>query len=139
MATAAPLESTYAFREQEPNATFEDVGYGPLVVQRRELRNEIIQCANPKRSVHISGCKGAGKTTFLHQIGQQLVNNGRTVFFFDNATDFQRPDANDWIRQMVAEKCEAYVLVDETQANVNSGVFTRLLKNNTNHNRSWSP
>ena len=133
MATVASLATTYAFRPQATNATFEDVGYGPLVVERQELRSEIIQQANPKRSVHISGCKGAGKTTLLNQIAQQLVNNGKTVFFFESASDFNLPDVNLWIRQMVAQKLEAYILVDETQANVNSGVFTMLLKNNTNH------
>lgn len=66
MATVASLATTCAFRPQETNPTFEDVGYGPLVVERQELRSEIIQQANPKRSVHISGCEGAGKTALLH-------------------------------------------------------------------------
>ena len=34
---------------------------------------------------------------------------------------------------MVDKKLEAYILVDETQANVDSDVFTMLLKNDTNH------
>ena len=102
MATAAApsLASTYAFKPQKTSATFKDVGYGPLVVQRHELRNEIIQKANPERSVHISGCKGAGKTTLLHQIGQQLAEDGKTVFFFDNAAEFQLQSVNVWTRQM---------------------------------------
>ena len=83
--------------------------------------------------MHISGCKGAGKTTLLHQIGQQLAEDGKTVFFFDNAAEFQLQSVNVWIRQMADEKKEAYILVDETQANVNSGIFTLLLKNNTDH------
>ena len=133
MATIARLAKTYAFRPQATNTTFEDVGYGPLVVERQDLCNEIIQKANPKRSFHISGCKASGKTTLLNQIAQQLVNKGKTVFFFNSASEFHRSDVNDWIRQMAEQKLNAYILVDETQANANSGVFTMLLKNNKNH------
>jgi len=81
MATATPsLESIYAFTPQQTNETFEDVGYGPLVVKRLDLLQEIIQYASPKKSAHISGCKGAGKTTVLNQIGELLVRNSKTVF-----------------------------------------------------------
>ena len=134
MATAAPsLESIYAFTPQQTNETFEDVGYGPLVVKRLDLLQEIIQYASPKKSAHISGCKGAGKTTVLNQIGELLVRNSKTVLFFENATTFQQLDVNKWIRTMAAEKEEAYILVDETHANVNSDMFTVLLKNTRNH------
>ena len=130
---AKAKESIYAFTPQQTNETFEDVGYGPLVVQRRDLLEEIIQYASPKKSVHISGCKGAGKSTVLNQIGELLVSNGKTVFFFENATSFQQLDVNEWIRRMAAVKQEAYILVDETQANVDSDIFTVLLKNTKNH------
>ena len=66
------------------NPSFEDVGFGPFLVERRELLDEILRTAGPKRSVHISGCKGAGKTIVLVRLGQILtVKYRKLVFYFD--------------------------------------------------------
>jgi len=42
-------------------ATFETArcGFGPYIVPREDLLDEILKPAGPRRGVHISGCKGA--------------------------------------------------------------------------------
>jgi ABC-type molybdenum transport system ATPase subunit/photorepair protein PhrA len=63
------------------NETFRDNGFGPFVVQHKEIRDKIIQGANPNVSYHISECRGAGKTTLLHLIANDLTAAGKKKFF----------------------------------------------------------
>lgn len=129
------LQEQLAFRAQVTYDKFKDadVGFGPFVVRRQRLLDEIITKAKPKHSVHISGCRGAGKTTVLHQLGQILTDRGKTVYFFKSADDFSREAVIRFVNALDRSKKEVYFLVDETQANVKSTVFTTLLKNNTGH------
>jgi hypothetical protein len=137
MADSASIRAKYDIRKQQMHQfqsfTASGVGYGPFIVQRQHLRDEIIQKANPHRSVHISGCRGAGKTTLLHLLGLKLVKDGKTVFFFNNSAIFQQYPIIHFIDELETSKEEAIILVDETQNNPQSPVFTTLLKNVANH------
>ena len=115
------------------NPSFEDVGFGPFLVERRELLDEILRTAGPKRSVHISGCKGAGKTIVLVRLGQILTANRKLVYYFDNAALFLESETRWGIRALVGSNQEAYILVDETQNNPGADVWTPLLKNTAGH------
>ena len=115
------------------NPSFEDVGFGPFLVERRELLDEILRTAGPKRSVHISGCKAAGKTIVLLRIGQILTAKRKLVYYFDNAAEFSMPATGRGVRDLVSSNHEAYILVDETQNNSGAGVWTPLLKNIAGH------
>ena len=127
----------FDFVPQTKHTTFKnaDVGFGPYIVPRESLLDEIINEAGPSRSVHISGCKGAGKTTVLHQLGLRLKARGeKRVFFFDSASLMSVDSCLFAIRGLARSKLDAYLLVDETQDNPTAAVFTTLLKNNTGHN-----
>ena len=116
----------------ETHDSFEyGIGFGPFTVERRALRDEILRKASPMKSVHISGCKGAGKTTLLELIGDDLVRNEKKVYFFVNSVDID--NCRDGIERILNNKEEAYFLIDETQENVNSPIFTLLLKNRMSH------
>jgi hypothetical protein len=80
-----------------------------------------------ERSVHISGCKGSGKTNLLCLIGEDLVRAGHQVFFIDSA---KRLDlVEDELRKLDgALQRRAFVLVDESQNNLQASAFTFLLK-----------
>jgi hypothetical protein len=106
-------------------------GFGPFTVQMSSLRREILAEVSPHVSYHISGCKGAGKTTLLKLIGVDLLHNRKSVYFFKNSNDIDLVRSD--IETVIAKKEEAYFLIDETQANVNSAVFTLLLKNDVHH------
>ena len=140
--TTISVADEYAFRPQtRRNTTFLDEGFGPFVVgseelpnsQRAELIKHILMLANPRSSVHINGCRASGKTTLLKQVGQTLHSRGKTVLFFESAEDFNRESVRSFVRALVRTTQEVYILVDETQNNVNSGVFTLLLKNPDGH------
>ena len=106
-------------------------GFGPFTVQQHNLRKEILKEASPTVSYHISGCKGAGKTTLLKLLGHDLLEKNKSVYLFKNARDIDLVRSD--IDEVIAKKEEAYFLIDETQGNVNSSVFTHLLKNDVHH------
>ena len=114
------------------NDSFEDVGFGPFTVQRKELLEEILKEAKPKRSVHVSGCRGAGKSIVLVMLGQRLIAEKKTVYFFDNASRLTET-VNNAIRSIADSMQEAYLLIDETQENTTADVWTPLLKNTEGH------
>ena len=127
------MAAEFAFVPQETNDTFQDVGFGPFVVQRQALLDEIMVSAKPKKSVHINGCKGAGKTTVLHQLGLILTSKKEEVYFFANARAFNRELVIQFVKALAKSKRKVYLLVDETQDNTGAELFTLLLKNNTGH------
>ena len=106
-------------------------GFGPFLVQRKKLREEILEEASPTKSYHISGAKGAGKTTLLELLGDDLLKKKKSVYCFWNATDIDLVRSD--IDEVIARREEAYFLIDETHSNVNSSVFTSLLKNRAKH------
>jgi Mrp family chromosome partitioning ATPase len=59
--------------------TFTGNGMGPFVVIRDALVTAILNLATPHISVHISGCRGAGKTTVLLQLAEKLREANKTV------------------------------------------------------------
>ncbi|KAL3937605.1 MAG: hypothetical protein SGARI_002058 [Bacillariaceae sp.] len=132
--TAANTAVEYAFRAPaRRNETFKPEGYGPFLVERAELDNNILQNANPQFSIHINGCRGSGKTTLLLQVGEKLRLQNKEVYFFDSATDLNRESSISFVRDLVNSGSEAYILVDETQSNVNAAAFFILLKNRVGH------
>lgn len=132
--TTTSVADEYAFRLQTTrNETFLDEGFGPFVVQRASLIQHILRRANPRSSIHINGCRGSGKTTLLKQVGQTLQSQGQTVLFFESAEGFNRESVRSFVRALVRSTQEVYILVDETQSNVNSELFTLLLKNPDGH------
>ena len=42
------------------HSSFEKVGFGPFLVEIKELLDEILATVSPTRSLHVRGCKGAG-------------------------------------------------------------------------------
>uniref|UniRef100_A0A6U2Z3U9 Uncharacterized protein n=1 Tax=Entomoneis paludosa TaxID=265537 RepID=A0A6U2Z3U9_9STRA len=132
MASQLTLEHfRYRISTERGTSFFAGQGFGPFVVERRSLRDKILTSANPYRSYHISGCKGAGKTTLLKLIGEDIIGEKKSVYFFKNSNDIDLVRMD--IESMMDKKEEAYFLIDETQANANSSVFTFLLKNDTHH------
>lgn len=124
----------FLYREPTRFNYFKENGFGPFTVQWSELRADILQEAGPDDSIHINGCKGAGKTTLLKLLGKDLTAQGKLVFFFENSDVFSNPAVQGSIRQFRDNKRQGYFLVDETQNNVESIVFTLLLKNDVGHN-----
>ena len=53
--------------------------------------------------------------------------------FFESAEGFNRESVRSFVRVLVRSTQEVYILVDETQSNVNSELFTLLLKNPDGH------
>jgi energy-coupling factor transporter ATP-binding protein EcfA2 len=133
--TSINIADEYAFRMRTTrNETFlQEEGFGPFVVQRDALIQDILGRANPRSSVHINGCKGSGKTTVLKQIGQALQSQGKTGLFFESAEGFNGESVSFFVRGLVRSTQEVYILVDETQSNFNSELFTLLLKNPEGH------
>jgi hypothetical protein len=135
MMAANNTAEEYAFRvPATSNETFKPEGYGPFLVRRAELINDIGRRANPRYSIHINGCRASGKTTVLVQVGEQLLSKNKEVYFFDSATDLNRESSISFVRDLVKTKREAYILVDETQSNVEAAEFFILLKNRVGHN-----
>jgi predicted AAA+ superfamily ATPase len=66
------------------HSTFKPNGYGPFTVKRESLVERIIGEASPDVSVHMSACRGAGKTIMLHEIGKKLKSQGKRVYFFNS-------------------------------------------------------
>ena len=89
--------------------------------------------ATPFRSYHTSGCKGAGKTTLLKLIGQDSLEKGKSVYLLKNFNDIDLVRFD--IETVIDNKQETYFLIDETQENVGSTVFTLLLKNDVSRRR----
>lgn len=132
--TTVNTGAEYAFSAPDTrNETFEPEGYGPFLVERADLVDEILRRANPKFSIHINGCRGAGKTTLLVQLGEKLRLRNKEVYFFDSATDLNRESSITFVRELVRSKREAFILVDETQSNVDAAPFFILLKNKVGH------
>ena len=131
---AMGVAEEFSFQEQGTFEVFEQIGYGPFVVQRSALLQEVLKTANPMCSVHISGCKGAGKTTVLNLLGRQLSQQNQEIYFFDNASELSREPVIQFVKTLVKSKRVAYLLVDETQENTSAPLFTTLLKNTRKHN-----
>ena len=132
MASVKTLEDYRFLAVGEASNSFESgQGLGPFTVQQHSLRKEILEEASPTVSYHISGCKGAGKTTLLKLLGHDLLEKKKSVYLFRNARDIDLVRSD--IDEVIAKKAEAYFLIDETQGNVNSAVFTHLLKNDLHH------
>ena len=113
---------------------FEADGFGPFVVKRERLMLQIIKEANPRQSVHISGCKGAGKTSLLRLIAAELSKSS-DVYYFDNAFTLNEVDWENVVSKLIREGRKAYFIVDETQ-NVAACVpsaLTKLLRNVSGH------
>jgi hypothetical protein len=70
----------------------------------------------------------------LVQVGEQLLSKNKEVYCFDSATDLNRESSISFVRDLVKTKREAYILVDETQSNVDAAAFFILLKNRVGHN-----
>ena len=132
--TSSSVAEEFSFVPQQTFSTFEPVGFGPFVVRREALLQRIISEANPRQSCHISGCKGAGKTTVLHQLGLRLQESGKEVYLFANASELSRVDVIKFVKGIIRSKRQVYLLVDETQDNTTAALFTLLLKNNMGHN-----
>eukprot|EP00978_Attheya_sp_CCMP212_P046535 scaffold397411_cov28-Attheya_sp.AAC.1 len=82
------------------HSTFKPHGYGSFTVKRESLVDIIISEASPDVSVHMSGCRGAGKTI---KIGTKLL--------------LQQVEVQSLVKNLIKSGEEAYILVDETQAN----------------------
>jgi hypothetical protein len=80
-------------------------------------------------SVHISGCRGAWKTTLLNQIGMKLLEDNKTVWHFVNSKNLSFESVYDDIARAVESGEELYILVDETQSNHDASAFTLLVQN----------
>jgi hypothetical protein len=109
------------------------VGYGPFVAPRSRLNDHVVRKANPTHSVHISGCRGAGKSLALREIGKAFQSKGARVYYFQNSTLFNREKIADAVETLVARKVEAVLLVDETQNNTTSATLTEVIRNPTGH------
>jgi hypothetical protein len=116
------------------HSTFKPNGYGPFTVKRESLVDRIVGEASPDVSVHMSGCRGAGKTIMLHEIGKKLVSQGKRVYFFNSSQLFEQVIVRSFVKNLIKSGEEAYVLVDETQANHEAALFMDLLKNMEAHN-----
>jgi len=91
-------------------------GFGPFIVEREDFVNSVLDEASPDCAVHISGCKGSGKTVLLKLIRNKLLQAGETVYYiqtasrlcdtdcreFDNSqvVYHQKPDS-EWIRDSI--------------------------------------
>ena len=128
----SPAEE-FAFVPQATNNSFEDVGFGPFVVERRAFISEIINTATPKKSVHINGCRAAGKTTVLNQVGQALQAQNKRVFMFPTSSALSRETVIQSVKSLAASPEPTWLLIDETQDNVGAELFNLLLKNVQNH------
>lgn len=116
------------------HGTFKPHGYGPFTVKRALLVEEIVSTAAPDASVHISGCRGAGKTIMLHEIAKRLVQDKKKVIFFNHSLLLDNEAVVTTVKKLITSKEEAYVLVDETQANPEAALFVDLLKSMEVHN-----
>ena len=128
------IPPAYQWRGMQTSQTFKDVGFGPFIVQREQLRSKILEKADPETSYHINGCKAAGKTTLLHLLAQDLTNAGKEVWFFRTASLLDRSVYDLVEQKLVASEEDIYFLIDETQNNVNASVWSLLLKNDQGHN-----
>lgn len=129
------MSSPYAYvAPGTRHGTFKPHGYGPFTVKRAELVDEIIGNASPDCSVHISGCRGAGKTIMLHEIAQRLVQEQKKVLFLNSSMLLNNEDVVTAVKKLIKSKEEVYVLVDETQANQEAALFVDLLKSMEDHN-----
>lgn len=124
-------------------ASFPANGFGPFILVRDELIQDILVIASPDVAVHLSGCKGAGKTVLLRQIYEKLVSEADAygientmVFFFVSVADiFPGSAASDALLELMNSKKKAYVLLDETQGSSMQGsALINLTKNTTQHN-----
>jgi len=134
---AQKLLEPYKFTpKRNPEPEFSVEGFGPFVVERKELRTEIISWTKSVKrardgTVHISGAKACGKTTLLRLVGEDLLKDGKTVYYFENSQDLN--GVLRAIREFDKDLDErVFFLVDETQANAGSSPFTFLLKNANN-------
>lgn len=75
----------YLYEEPARSEYFRENGFGPFTVQWHELRNDILTTAGPHDSVHVHGCRGAGKTILLMLLGKDLSDRGKLVFFFSSS------------------------------------------------------
>ena len=69
----------------------------------------------------------------LNEIARSLLNERKTVFLFENAAALNRIDVVKFVKLLAHSKQEVWLLIDETQTNVDAELFTLLLKNNKNH------
>lgn len=105
-------------------------GFGPFAVERIKLRTKIIQLARGKNianeaTVHLNGCKAAGKSLLLRLIGEDLIEQGELVYYFRNAKQLDTVLAE--IEKLDEQsKTRVFFLVDETQVNTKADAFTFL-------------
>ena len=130
------LLEDYVPRARSALASFPPNGMGPFVVTRPALLEEILRRATPDLSVHITGCRGAGKTTVLHQLAEQLTAAEKTVYYFRSiGTVIQNQQLCRELDALMDAKTSAYVLIDETQdAKLSNDTLVNLLKNDYGHN-----
>lgn len=115
---------------------FEPDGFGPFVVKREKLIETIVEEADPHNSVHISGCRGCGKTSLLKLIGAYLVGTKeQEVYFLEAAEVLREMGWRNAIRMLIEQKREACFLLDETQTAASSIplALISMLKNSSGH------
>jgi len=126
------LASHMLVLDRIPAPEFKSNGFGPFTVERKELRDQLIEMARTEGcgwegTVHISGSKASGKTTLLLLVGEDLLNDGQTVYYFRNSKDLDSvlPEIEALDKELHKR---IFFLVDETQENIGSSAFTFLLK-----------
>jgi hypothetical protein len=85
-------------------------------------------------AVHLSACEAAGKTLLLRLVGEDLLDEGKEVYFFENSKLLGAvyDELRDLDKRLLLSNERAYLLVDETQVDAGSPAFTFLLKNAKN-------
>ena len=70
----------------------------------------------------------------LHEIAQRLVQEKKKVLFFNTSVLLDKDAVVIMVKRMIESQEEAYILVDETQANNEAALFMDLLKSMETHN-----
>lgn len=70
----------------------------------------------------------------LHEIAQRLVQEKKKVLFFNTSVLLDKDAVVNMVKRIIESQEEAYILVDETQANHEAALFMDLLKSMETHN-----
>jgi hypothetical protein len=72
----------------------------------------------------------------LHQVDRTLTAQNKTVFLFlfENSAELSRKPVIQFVKALIRSKDEIWLLIDETQNNVEAALFAVLLKNTKGHN-----
>ena len=119
--------------------------FGSKILDRKRVVSNIFQSLADQKitrndmpqSIHISGCRGSGKTNLLMLMAEQLARSGYEVYFFSDASfctieicrEFQEILTEQLDLDEPAEKKRKIaVLIDEITPSTSSAIFTTLLK-----------